>query len=559
MPTYRYGPDSVLVETTGEFAIGATGIFRATEGGDPVAVTDLNGSPIPSILVGPKGAHQAFKADIPNGVLDFGSVLLPKISDEAQAAGLDAMSVAAGAALTAQQAQAAAQDAANSAATSAATSASGARGASMSTIYVASSTASATEKALAGPTYTCDGTADDVQIQAAVDAIKAAGGGRVVLSAGRFEIATPVQVAGNGSRFGRARISIQGAGMGVTMLRTFAGTTSSIHLTAFVQVDIADLGFFCYGGSSGITSAQPAANSWAFWLSTFRNLYFEGTSDGLATGWAMSLEGAFRSTFDNIEAAGMVNGIRLYNASAGFFNGNCTFNRVFLLTNGDNGIGFHLDAATGTIINAIDFNLVEGFATGANTVGVKLGGSGGQVNHTRWRTTNFEDYTTVFWVNNGTGNEVDGDFWSVNPAAAANTSTLLRFDAAAYGNRLKAITGHYTTQAHRLVVSSATDTNDPNIVENVALTLDPGGAVTNSISTPGSVLFRSIVARGANAAGASTVAVRPATAAGAVIVIHGTNAATARPATTGPVIWFGTVRPDNLADGDVYQTVTAES
>lgn len=118
MADYTFPPAPVLVEETGEFAIGAIGVLRATEGGDPVSVYDLNDSPLPNIVVGPKGAHQAFKADIPDGVLDFGSVLLPTQSLEAARAGLtaldtanDALAAAEAAAVTANDAVAAANDA----------------------------------------------------------------------------------------------------------------------------------------------------------------------------------------------------------------------------------------------------------------------------------------------------------------------------------------------------------------------------------------------------------------------------------------------------------------
>lgn len=93
MPDFTFAPAPVLVEETGEFAIGATGVLRSTQDGQAVQMYDLNGSPLPSILVGPKGAHQAFKADIPNGVLDFGSVQVTKISDEAQVAALEAVTL----------------------------------------------------------------------------------------------------------------------------------------------------------------------------------------------------------------------------------------------------------------------------------------------------------------------------------------------------------------------------------------------------------------------------------------------------------------------------------
>ena len=57
-------------------------------------------------------------------------------------------------------------------------------------IFVASSTATAAEKAMATATYTCDGTADDVQIQAAIDALTS--GGKIQLSSGPFYIATRI-------------------------------------------------------------------------------------------------------------------------------------------------------------------------------------------------------------------------------------------------------------------------------------------------------------------------------------------------------------------------------
>ena len=110
MPEYKFKAAPVLVETTGEFAIGATGVLRPEAGADPVQVYDLNGSPLPSVTVGPKGAHQDFLADIPDGVLDFGSVQLVAISVESFRAGL-------GAGAAADTATAAAAEAAAAAAT----------------------------------------------------------------------------------------------------------------------------------------------------------------------------------------------------------------------------------------------------------------------------------------------------------------------------------------------------------------------------------------------------------------------------------------------------------
>ena len=94
MPIYTYAPAPVLVESTGEFAIGATGVLRPSAGAEPVPIWDLNDSPLSGILVGPFGAHQAFKADIPDGVGDFGSTLVVAVSVESIRSGLTATAVA---------------------------------------------------------------------------------------------------------------------------------------------------------------------------------------------------------------------------------------------------------------------------------------------------------------------------------------------------------------------------------------------------------------------------------------------------------------------------------
>ncbi len=41
------------------------------------------------------------------------------------------------------------------------------------------------------------------------------------------------------------------------------------------------------------------------------------------------------------------------------------------------------------------------------------------------------------------------------------------------------------------------------------------------------------------------------------VINHGATASTARPSVVGPVFWFGTVTPENIADGDFYWEVTS--
>ncbi len=56
--------------------------------------------------------------------------------------------------------------------------------------------------------YTCDGTADDVQIQAAIDLIDAAGGGELFLVAGTYTLAATVTVPDNVTISGEGRATI---------------------------------------------------------------------------------------------------------------------------------------------------------------------------------------------------------------------------------------------------------------------------------------------------------------------------------------------------------------
>lgn len=65
------------------------------------------------------------------------------------------------------------------------------------TILVAASDASQDTIDSTPAAYRCDGTADNVEIQAAIDAIEAMGTGRVVSSEGTFNLAANLQVAGN--------------------------------------------------------------------------------------------------------------------------------------------------------------------------------------------------------------------------------------------------------------------------------------------------------------------------------------------------------------------------
>ncbi len=73
-----------------------------------------------------------------------------------------------------------------------------------------------------GSDYICDGVADDVQIQAAIDAVTAAGGGVVFIRKGTYVLSTTVYM--------RASITLMGAGQNVTILQAKAAWTDNLAM-----------------------------------------------------------------------------------------------------------------------------------------------------------------------------------------------------------------------------------------------------------------------------------------------------------------------------------------
>lgn len=95
-----------------------------------------------------------------------------------------------------------------------------------STFVVAASDATDEEKAQSD--YICDGTADNVQIQAALDALPAIGG-RVLLSEGTFSIAATILVNGNYD-------ALDGQGYGSLLLRANGSDVGIIKVSAQYNV-----------------------------------------------------------------------------------------------------------------------------------------------------------------------------------------------------------------------------------------------------------------------------------------------------------------------------------
>lgn len=111
--------------------------------------------------------------------------------------------------------------------------------------FVAASDASAKSKAVAD--WLCSGTADDVQIQAAIDALPA-GGGKVVLSEGTFNPAAEIAIAA-------ANTTLQGQGPS-TILKP--ATNANLARVIFVNgvADVTLLDFAADGNSANQSSGN---------------------------------------------------------------------------------------------------------------------------------------------------------------------------------------------------------------------------------------------------------------------------------------------------------------
>lgn len=88
--------------------------------------------------------------------------------------------------------------------------------------YLLVAASNAPANVLARADYVCDGTADDVQIQAAINALPAAGG-RVILSEGSFGITSEIKIFNNAVR-------VEGAGLDATIVTQGTANTNGFHI-----------------------------------------------------------------------------------------------------------------------------------------------------------------------------------------------------------------------------------------------------------------------------------------------------------------------------------------
>ncbi|MGI5408740.1 SGNH/GDSL hydrolase family protein [Streptomyces chartreusis] len=363
------------------------------------------------------------------------------------------------------------------------------------TRIVASATAPADVRAAAQ--YVCDGVADHVQIQQALDDARDNGGGIVQLTVGEYNLAQQLSIEGTDDVDVEIGISLLGQGARATMLNTTTGMTAAVHLTKVVRVHLEDFGITIDGATHGITSATTngaSSGHRSFWNSTFRNLQINGPWDGGHSGWAINMGSPFRSVFENVEIGGVGNGLRFYSEHADFNPGDCTVERVFVESVGNNMTLYKIESSTADgVMNQIEFEMCEGIANGTGCTGIHLTGTGGWgTSHTHWRGINMEQVDKIVHVEYGSSNTFRLNH--VNLRDGASGLTAFTFGANSFNNKIEHCGLLYATANCKLFSDANTiEPSAPNQVTDVRTYGEGGVKVTGSINPAGTTVRHGLV------------------------------------------------------------------
>jgi hypothetical protein len=340
---------------------------------------------------------------------------------------------------------------------------------------VAASDAPANVRARAN--YTCDGSADDEEIQIAINAAKADGGGIVQLSSGHFNLANTLVITGNTDEDNADTLTLCGTGAQATTV-TMAANTNGIELTSWAMVNIHDLGIVVSGSGSCIHStAVLSGNEVSFWHSSFRNLRLNGGFISTGTGWGMDLAMPWRSTFENIEIEGCRNGMRLSNQGTVQNAGDNTFTRMFIEIVGTGGTAIHVSSPSNNL-NQNDFNMVEIGTNGTGCTGILIDGASGGASQRFWG-LNAEQFQTTVHVANGESNVFDCNYVCGDTGQPGNV--MFKCGSNAYSNTFSAKWVNVASgDSLKVIEDSNTTSNCPNIFEKIRLENNSGGTVTYS-------------------------------------------------------------------------------
>lgn len=305
--------------------------------------------------------------------------------------------------------------------------------------------------------YQCDGTADNVEIQAAINNPL---GLTVALTPGTFNLAARIEHLGSDNVDIEMTRILRGSGTYKTKLVVGNGVSAGIFLSNAVSSHLSDFEIVVAGASHGIhgtRSATPAAGNRSFFHSSIKNIAITGPWNGTHTGWAMKLGSGFRYVVENIEVGGVGNGIQVLNESEAFNCGDATFNRCFVEVVGANATAYHVRSDAGNA-NQVLFLTCHAIANPAytGTVGWKFDGASRPVSHIRSLNCNVEQFATTVFAGS-TVSDLDLDFVHVTQVGPGNFAQV-----AGYHNRIKAGLVYIPSGNVVLINDTNVDSRDPN-------------------------------------------------------------------------------------------------
>lgn len=334
----------------------------------------------------------------------------------------------------------------------------------------------------AGAEYACTGTADDVELQAAIDAATTTGR-QVRTSPGRFNLSAPLRL--DSGRDAACQV-LTGSGMAETVLdATATGLPAAIVVSNGGAPVVQDMTIQVGAGVDGI-SGVPGDASTCTDGGLFRRLRIRGAGGTSGTNWGINLTSAIYTTIDHVEVDGTGQGVRLATSGAGWEAFNVSLRGVFVWVDGTGGRGLSLETS-GYPVHTVDVS--DSYFGGGDLAAAIYAGGTHPVRGVTVRSTYVTGRTAVH-VSNGQGFVVDLSHMELNAGASR---TALIFDAGAFGNRVSI--AEWRTSANATLVADANTTMEyaPNEVGPVRMYVEPSATVGLTRNPAGTTVLRGIV------------------------------------------------------------------
>lgn len=172
--------------------------------------------------------------------------------------------------------------------------------------------------------YVCDGTADDVQIQAAIDYVDELGGGKIFIGSGIYEITSRLNFTD------KRDLIFEGESIGVEKTK----------LIVPIATDRGTILKLADNRDTNIIFANPAVAD--LYNLSFRNLYLFGNGGNQTSGDALSLTNCKRTTLENIRVWDAWDyGIKLID---------CEVSWIYNCEVAESGAGFNLGSARMVVV-----------------------------------------------------------------------------------------------------------------------------------------------------------------------------------------------------------------